>query len=362
MQDELNFYLLKPEIKKILLEKMIGHGTLVEISEGMCGEIYIFDQGIGTYPRYVCAKIPKIRNGLNPQEAAQRFVAEMNNQLKFYRHPFVHWAYDFKELMKVPVALFRYWGSDLDKLIQHNQSSEIEKYSILVYICEGLEHCYARGLVSHQDLKPQNIFIRDIKSEFTNLPQLDIYKRPLIADFGLSNASIDIGIYDGARPYMAPEQWNQQTLSPATDIFALGVIFYQLLSGGLHPVGIKLHEYWPNPLPNISKKWTRPEEWKKWSCNGAKINDPDLKVSNNSLALIREMLSHNPNNRPNIGTFKTFLLTQIKLIDEHSFLNVNLLREHFNKFSSNESLEKSWPSLFDTWNWFQERFSGKSSV
>lgn len=258
--------------------------------------------------------------------------------------------------MKIPVALFRYWGSDLDKLIRAHSSSDIEKLSIMVYMCEGLIHCQERGLVSHQDLKPQNIFLRDIKPNFPDLPNLDIYKFPMIADFGLSNASIDLGVYDGSRPYMAPEQWEQTTLSPATDIFALGVIFYQLLTDGYHPVGIKLHEHWPHPLPGNSKKWTRANEWSKWINDGSKITNVENHVPHELMRLIAKMLSIAAHDRPDINEVKFALLNQIKSLSSESFVQIEFLTEYFNKQASKETLDVTWPYLFERWEWFKSKF------
>lgn len=263
-----DFYSLDPELKILMLEGIVGRGKCINLLCGMCGEIYIFDQGEVVTPRYVCAKVPKLLDNTAPVDIAKRFVTEMERQLSFYHHMFVHWAFDFESVMEVPVALFRYWGGDLDNLIRTGESSIVEKLSLMIYILEGLRHCQGKGLVAHQDLKPQNIFLRDVRPNYLDLPELDIYKFPMIADFGLSNAFMDSGIYDGSRPYMAPEQWKKTELSQGTDIFALGVIFYQLLTGGYHPVGIKLDEHWPNPAPGNSKKWTKSDPWKKWACEG----------------------------------------------------------------------------------------------
>lgn len=221
MSDKIDFYALEPQLKILMLEGFVDRGKYIDVSGGMCGEIYIFDRGEVVTPRYVCAKVPKLLDGTAPVDIAQRFVAEMEKQLSFYYHMFVHWAFDFKSVLGVPVALFRYWGSDLDKLIRTGNSSIVEKLSIMIYILEGLRHCQAKGLVAHQDLKPQNIFLKDIKPNYPALPEIDIYKFPMIADFGLSNAFMESGIYEGSRPYMAPEQWQATELSQATCSFLI---------------------------------------------------------------------------------------------------------------------------------------------
>jgi serine/threonine protein kinase len=358
MSEKIDFYSLEPQHKIMMLEGVIGRGKCIDVSGGMCGEIYIFDQGEVVTPRYVCAKVPKLLANTAPADIAQRFVAEMEKQLSFYHHMFVHWAFDFKSVMEVPVALFRYWGGDLHKLIRTGKASIVEKLSIMIYISEGLRHCQAKGLVSHQDLKPHNIFLRDIKPNYPDLPDLDIYKFPMIADFGLSNAFLDSGIYEGSRPYMAPEQWKRTVLSPATDTFALGVIFYELLTNGYHPVGIKLDEHWPNPALGNTKKWTRPDAWKKWACDGAEIVEVDTiaQLLPEATSLIKQMLSCKASDRPDIGVVISTLLNQINQVHSESYKQIAFLSEYFNGQASNESLETAWPYLSERWKWFKSEF------
>ncbi len=270
---KIDFHALNNDQKKRILEITLGNkGTCISFCEGMCGEIYIFDQGKNTSPRYVCAKIPKPLKGASTQETNKRFINELNNQLSYGNHSLAHWAFDFTEVLGSPVALFRYWDGDLDKAIRNSEFSSItEKLSTMVYICIGLSHCYESGLIAHQDLKPANIFLRDVSNKFRDLPDLGIYKLALIADFGLANAFRDSSVFGGSRPYMAPEQWSESELSPRTDIFALGGILYELMSGGFHPAGIKLNDYWPSPIEGNSKKWTKADSWKKWAAT-ASIN------------------------------------------------------------------------------------------
>ena len=147
------------KVERKYLEKIIGldlgiNGKLIKKTEGACGEIYIFDLGENTIPRYVCAKVPKMSQGISEREAAQRFVRELRLQLSFYGHVFVHWAYDLVEVLGAPAAKFRYYGSDLRKYEAEGSGSDIGKLSIMAYVCSGLDHCYDAGLVAHQDLKP----------------------------------------------------------------------------------------------------------------------------------------------------------------------------------------------------------------
>jgi eukaryotic-like serine/threonine-protein kinase len=362
MPEKINFYALDPQQKIMMLEMVVGRGKCTDVSSGMCGEIFIFDQGASVVPRYICAKVPRLLDGVVQVDIAQRFLSEMKRQLSFYHHAFVHWAFDFNSILGVPVALFRYWGSDLEKLIRAGNSSVVEKLSVMIYMLEGLRHCYAKGLIAHQDLKPQNIFLRDIRPDFRGLPEFDVYKFPMIADFGLSNAFLDSGVYEGSRPYMAPEQWQRTELSQATDIFALGVIFYQLLTGGLHPIGINLADFWPNPKPGNSKKWTKSDVWKKWACEGAKIEKTDVgdQIYPQVISLIRQMLSSDARDRPDIMAVACELLLLLERIHHESHDQVELLIEYFRNQTSHDPLETAWPYLANRWKCFEAEFGGRA--
>jgi eukaryotic-like serine/threonine-protein kinase len=89
-------------------------------------------------------------------------------------------------------------------------------------VCAGLEHAHANGLV-HRDLKPGNLIERDDGTV-------------KIADFGIARAVegtelTEAGTIVGTAAYLAPEQAEAGTVTPATDLFALGVVLYELLTG-----------------------------------------------------------------------------------------------------------------------------------
>ena len=358
MEEDFNFYKLDENQKRIYLESFHNKGVCSLHTSGMCGDIFVFDQGENTTPRYTCIKVPKLLKNVSDEETANHFVRELKLQLSFYHNKFVHWAYDFDSAFNVPIACFRYWGNDLANLIRTSQPSQVTKLSIMVYICIGLRHCYNKGLVAHQDLKPANIFIQNIKNDSVGLPDLDIYDFAIIADFGLANAFIDYKVFVGSRPYMSPEQWNQCKLSQASDIFALGVIFFELITNGYHPIGIKLSDFWPTAQGENSKKWTRVHAWQKWVNYGCQITLPEgIIIDTDILNFIKKMLSIQPSLRPSLNEVVEFLLKQLRDISEESHFQLTFLINHFEQQSSTmNNLETDWPYLFMKWEKFRKQF------
>jgi serine/threonine protein kinase len=125
-------------------------------------------------------------------------------------------------------------GEELAKLLEREGSIEISRaINIVKQIAGALEACHAAGVL-HRDLKPENIFI---------LPSQN--KRPesvKVLDFGIAKlmekkddvtltSKTKTGVVIGTPQYMAPEQVRRQPLDARTDLYALGLVFYEMLVG-----------------------------------------------------------------------------------------------------------------------------------
>jgi serine/threonine-protein kinase len=113
-------------------------------------------------------------------------------------------------------------GKTLDKLIKDSgHLLTVERVvEILVQTCRGLQAAHASGLV-HRDLKPSNLFVLSDDSV-------------MIIDFGmvhLNDAAKSVTGIKGTLHYMAPEQLEMKEVTAATDVFALGVVGYEALTG-----------------------------------------------------------------------------------------------------------------------------------
>ena len=71
MDENFNFYDLPDESKKVVLENHYGRGKCIHQTSGLCGEIFVFDQGVNTIPRYSCIKLPKPIKNVSYEETAK---------------------------------------------------------------------------------------------------------------------------------------------------------------------------------------------------------------------------------------------------------------------------------------------------
>jgi tetratricopeptide (TPR) repeat protein/TolB-like protein/predicted Ser/Thr protein kinase len=114
-------------------------------------------------------------------------------------------------------------GRDLRAVIREKQEiSPEETVPIISQVCRALESAHAAGVV-HRDLKPQNIM-------------LDAKDRVYVMDFGIAHSletpgMTQTGALMGTPEYMSPEQAKGQKVDPRSDLFALGIIFYEMLTG-----------------------------------------------------------------------------------------------------------------------------------
>jgi len=162
-----------------------------------------------------------------PAEVARdpKFLARFNNEVRIARqvsHPNVCRVYDIGEVEGLAYISMEYVdGEDLHSLLRRIGRLPPDKaVEIARKLCAGLAAAHDKGVL-HRDLKPSNIMI-------------DGRGHVLITDFGLAGV---IGSIEGAEvrngtpAYMAPEQLSGKEVSTRSDIFALGVVLYEMFTG-----------------------------------------------------------------------------------------------------------------------------------
>ena len=200
---------------------LVGHGGM--------GAVYLARQT--TLDRMVALKVLSPRLGADPQ-FTERFTREAKTLAKL-SHPNIVTVFDYGIADDINYLVMEYVdGINLRDAIRAGNLTAEESLGIIPQICDALQYAHNQGVI-HRDIKPENIL-------------LDGQGRVKIADFGLAkllepehNAFALTGTEQvlGTRNYMAPEQIEHpDTVDHRADIYSLGVVFYELLTGEL-PIG-----------------------------------------------------------------------------------------------------------------------------
>jgi len=199
------------------------------LGRGGMGAVYKAKQK--SLDRVVALKILPAEANADPA-FAERFQREAR-ALAQLSHPHIVGVHDFGQAGSFAYLVMEYMdGVNLRQLERAGRLSPREALAIVPQICEALQFAHDRGVV-HRDIKPENILV-------------DAQGRVKIADFGLAKlmrpeaGGADLTLTRqamGTPQYMAPEQIEKpQSVDHRADIYSLGVVFYEMLTGEL-PLG-----------------------------------------------------------------------------------------------------------------------------
>ncbi|MGB9889942.1 MAG: protein kinase domain-containing protein [Anaerolineae bacterium] len=214
-------------------KNMLGYWVIKKLGEGGMGEVFK-----GWHPetgRVVAIK--KLRYEVSKDEhLVRRFWREIS-VMGTFQHPNVVRLYEAGTVNELPVFISEFVpGGDLTQFLNDSGRPLLLPQEVVPLIADslvGLEYFHRQGYV-HRDLKPENIL----------LDKKDGRRIPKIADFGLARSYekhggtiTRTGEYAGTWMYMPPEQITDfKRVKPVSDVYAMGVTAYFLLSG-----------YWPLP-------------------------------------------------------------------------------------------------------------------
>ena len=196
------------------------------------GQVWLAEQ---TFPvkRKVALKL--IKGGKYDKSVIQRFEAERQS-LAIMDHPAIAKVFDAGTTFEgQPFFVMEYVpGSPITKYCDEKRLSTRARLELFIRVCEGVQHAHQKAMI-HRDLKPGNILVSEIDGKPT----------PHIIDFGIAKATenkqegetllTQAGMLVGTPGYMAPEQTDPSfpDIDTRADVYALGVILYELLTGSL---------------------------------------------------------------------------------------------------------------------------------
>ena len=204
---------------------------LEEIGEGGCGVVYKAEQE-QPVRRRVALKVIKL--GMDTQAVIARFEAE-RQALALMDHPNIAKILDAgaTETGRPYFVMELVNGLPITKYCDDNHLSTTERLGFFIQVCQAIEHAHQKSIV-HRDIKPSNILVT----------LQDGVPVPKVIDFGIAKAITNLRLTDkpvytaidqfiGTPAYMSPEQAKLSGLDIDTrsDIYALGVLLYELLTG-----------------------------------------------------------------------------------------------------------------------------------
>jgi serine/threonine-protein kinase len=219
-----------PLVGKILLGRYRVNRTL---GEGGMGKVYMAEQKMGTAVRKVAIKT------LHPElsgdhDLVERFHRECETVIELH-HPNTVQFYDFGELedKTLFIVMELIEGADLAHVLQEGPIDPGRADHLLIQICGSLNEAHQMGIV-HRDLKPENVLLteRGGQHDFVKVLDFGIAKRNEAEDSSKAKLTKQ-GMVLGTPPYMSPEQFSGQSLDARSDIYSLGVMTYEMLTGYL---------------------------------------------------------------------------------------------------------------------------------
>lgn len=197
------------------------YASLENLGQGRVSEVYrVTDMLRG---RTVTLKL--LPEGIaSDQPAMRRFELALRAAARL-AHPNIVAVYEYGQAQGRPYVVAEYvpgpnlkdWT--LHRALEEGPPSEEESRGLMAQILEGVGHAHAAGVV-HGDLKPQDVLVH---------PEGKLK----VGDFGLIRGTIGVS----HSPYLAPEQMRGEQPTPQSDVYALGVMLYELLAGQLPSEG-----------------------------------------------------------------------------------------------------------------------------
>jgi eukaryotic-like serine/threonine-protein kinase len=210
---------------------VLGHYHLLQkVGEGGMGEVWLAEQK-EPVRRRVALKL--VKGGMYTREVMARFESE-RQALALMDHPAIAKVFDAGSTPQgAPYFVMEYVaGVPITAYCDNHKLTTRERLELFIHVCEGVQHAHQKAII-HRDLKPSNILVSEV----------DGRPAPKIIDFGVAKALAQrlteqtmytrVGTLVGTPEYMSPEQAlsSGEDIDTRTDVYSLGVIFYELLAG-----------------------------------------------------------------------------------------------------------------------------------
>jgi non-specific serine/threonine protein kinase/serine/threonine-protein kinase len=213
------------------LEPIGPYRLIRKIGEGGMGQVWLAEQS-EPIRRQVALKL--IRSGAFDDALLRRFQAERQS-LALMEHPAIAKVFDAGATpVGQPYFVMEFVpGEPITKYCDRKKLSIRERLELFIKVCEGVQHAHQKAII-HRDLKPANILVVEVDGK----------PAPRLIDFGLAKAAAELpgagesvftGVWGiaGTPGYISPEQAGGGDIDTRTDVYSLGVVLYEILTGTL---------------------------------------------------------------------------------------------------------------------------------
>jgi eukaryotic-like serine/threonine-protein kinase len=205
------------------------------IGEGGMGIVYSGEQQMGSTVRKVAIKTLHSHLSKDPSVLA-RFHREVGTVAEL-EHPNTIKVYDFGTTPDgtLYIAMEFVAGRPLSDVIRDEQRLNADRVvKIFRQVCGALDEAHGKGII-HRDLKPENVILtnRAGETDFAKVLDFGIASRSESADAQKEQKLTQQGMVLGTPPYMSPEQFTGKALDARSDVYSLGVMAYEMLTGRL---------------------------------------------------------------------------------------------------------------------------------
>ncbi|HEY7215378.1 MAG TPA: serine/threonine-protein kinase [Thermoanaerobaculia bacterium] len=219
---------LAASARETALGQTIGpYRTVALLGRGGMGEVFLAERADGQFDQKVALKV--LRRGMDSDEILRRFLRE-RQLLARLEHPHIARLLDGGRAPdgRPFIVMERVEGEPITLWCESHRSTVEERLRLAITCCEAVEVAH-RNLIVHRDLKPSNVLV----SAGGEVKLLDFGIAKLLGEDGEETLLTRADVHVLTPAYAAPEQILGGPVTTATDVYALGVVLYELLTGAL---------------------------------------------------------------------------------------------------------------------------------
>ncbi|MFN0107448.1 MAG: serine/threonine protein kinase [Blastocatellia bacterium] len=320
--------ILQISVEDALIGQQIGpYKVLREIGHGGMGQVYLAVRADDEYKKRVALKI--IKRGMDTQEIIRRFRNE-RQILAGLDHPNIGKLLDGGTTEDgLPYFAMEYVaGKPITDYCDDRKLSTIERLKLFRHVCAAIQFAH-QNLVVHRDIKPSNILVTE-----DGTPKLLDFGIAKVLNPELSGQTIDptaTALRLMTPEYASPEQVRGETITTASDVYSLGVVLYELLTGH-RPYRVK------SRLPHEILRIVCEEEPEKPSTAVSRTEEGTSRDGSKPITLTPESVSRTREGEPNKlrqklrGDVDNIVLMAMRKEPQRRYTTVNQFSEDLRRY------------------------------